>query len=188
MDDTNIDRREFLKKSAVAPIGATGLLAQEGGLLAQNGEQSAQDEPSAVRTTRRIALDYPEQLEGGPRQKVLLMTDRLDDEPDVSEVDGCAFSDWPPEELGVWEGIIVDWKNEAGDFGFGFYGGTPTIRADELVELDTIVVDEQDTPVPLGTPFIVNRTLECPGEWVGMNATQLPGIDIKTGEGVSTDG
>lgn len=182
MNDTDINRRDFLKKSAVAPVGATGLLAQDGDSTTQDGE------PSAARVTRRIALDYPERLEGGPRQKILLMTDRVDDNPDVSEVDGCAFSDWPPEEVGVWEGIIVDWQNEAGDFQFGFFGGNPTVTADRLVELDTIYVDEQDTPVPLGTPFIVNRILECPNEWVGLNATQLPGIDIQTPPGVSTDG
>lgn len=195
MNDTDIDRRKFLKKSAVTPIGAAGLLAQNGGLLAQDSDQSAQDgdqrsqdEPSVARTTRRIALDYPERLEGDPRRKILLMTDRVDDDPDVSEVEGCAFSDWPTDNLGIWEGIIVDWQNEAGDYQFGFYGGTPTITADKLVELDTIYVDEQDTPVPLGTPFIVNRIEECPDEWVGMTATQLPSIDIKTGPGVSTDG
>ncbi len=173
MHDTDIDRREFLKKSAVAPVGLAGVLAQ--------------DEPSAARTARRVVLDYPERLEGGPRQKILLMTDRDEEDPDVSEVAGCAFADWPPTDVGVWEGIIVDWESAAGDLRSMFSGARPVVRANRLIELDTIYVDEQDSPVPLGTPFVANRVEECPGEWIGLNATQIPGVEIRTGPGVSTD-
>lgn len=104
----------------------------------------------------------------------------------MSEVDACAFSSWPPERLTIWEGIVVDWENAAGDFGFGLMTGQPTIRANRLVEVDRIFVDEQDTPVELGTPYIVNGVLECPGEYRGLTATKIP--DIETGPDVSTEG
>lgn len=170
--DTELDRRTFLK-SAVGSVGFAGV--------------TLQDEPSRPRYTRRIALDYPERLEGGPRRKILLMTDRTNENPDVSEVEGCRFSNWPPEQLTIWEGIVVDWENAAGDFGPGSQSGSPTVRANRLVEIDRIFVDEQDTPVPLGTPYIVNGVQECPGEFRGLTVTKLPGINVETEPGVSTD-
>jgi hypothetical protein len=168
-DDANLDRRTFLKRSAVGAFGFAGGVGQ--------------DEPERARYTRRMALRYPERLEGGPRRKIVLLTDRTNDDPDVSEVDGCGFSNWPPDRLTIWEGIIVDWENAAGDLGFSFpvSGSQPTVRANRLVERDKIFLDEQETPVPLGTPFIVNGVEECPGEYRGLTATQIPGIDIKTG-------
>ncbi|MFC4449633.1 hypothetical protein [Halorussus aquaticus] len=181
-NDSRVGRRSFLRKSAVAPIGVAGW--------------AAQDEPERSRYTRRMALRYPERLGDEIRRKIVLLTDRTDDDPDVSEVDTCGFSNWPPERLTVWEGILVEWEPladavvnfaDVGELG-GFFGANPEVRAEQLVERERIFVDEQDTPVDLGTPYIVNGIQECPGEFLGLTATQLPGIDIRTGPGVSTDG
>ncbi len=148
----------------------------------------AQDEPDRSRSTRRLALRYPERLDGGPRGKILLLTDRTNDDPDASEVDGCALSNWPPDRLTVWEGILVDWTNAAGDLGASSVRGLPAVRANRLVERNTIFVDEQRTPVELGTAYIVDGVASCPGEYRGLTATQLPGVQIRTGQGVSTSG
>lgn len=172
MNDTELDRRAFLKQSALVPLGFAGW--------------TAQDEPERARATRRMALKYPDRLDGGPRRKIVLLTDRTNDDPDVSEVDACGFSNWPPDRLTIWEGIIVDWENAAADFSFSVSRGLPTVRANRLVEREKIFVDEQETPVELGTAYIVSGVEECPGEYQGLTATQLPGVDIKTGPGVST--
>jgi hypothetical protein len=172
--DPTFDRRTVLKKSAAVPLGLTGWLAQ--------------DEPDRPRSTRRMALRYPDRLDGGPRGKIVLLTDRTDDDPEVTEVAGCGFANWPPDRLTVWEGIVVDWANAAGDFGFGAVRGEPTVRANRLVERETIFVDEQGTPVELGTAFVVSGVSECPGAYQGLTATQLPGVQIRTGPGVSTSG
>lgn len=194
--DTNLDRRTLLKRGAVGAFGVVGTAAtgvgasarENTGWSARDTESTAQDEPERSRYTRRVALPYPERLDGGPVRKILLLTDRTDDDPDVSEVDACGFSNWPTEALTVWEGIVVDWENAVGDLGFGTSRGTPTVRANRLVEIETIYVDEQATPVELGTAYIVNGVVDCPGEFRGLTAEQLPGVQIRTGPGVSTEG
>jgi len=186
--DTNLDRRTLLKRGAVGALGVTGMAATGVGASAQDPDATTQDEPERARYTRRIALPYPERLDGGPVRKILLLTDRTNDDPDVSEVDACGFSNWPTEDLTIWEGIVVDWENAVGDLGFGTTGGTPTVRANRLVEIETIFVDEQATPVGLGTAYIVNGVVDCPGEYRGLTAERLPGVQIQTGPGVSTEG
>lgn len=179
-NDSAVSRRSILKKSALAPVGVAGW--------------ATQDEPSRARYTRRMALQYPERLGDEIRRKIVLLTDRTDEDPDVSEVETCGFSNWPPDELTLWEGLLVEWEPLADaavnfedivELG-GFFGANPNVRAQQLVERQKIFVDEQETPVDLGTPYIVNGIQECPGEYLGLTATQIPGIDIKTGPGVST--
>lgn len=172
MVDANddLDRRTFLKKSAVGSFGFAGW--------------AAQGEPERARSTRRIAFEEPERLSDNWRQRILLLTDRTNDDPDVSDVDNCEFSNWPPDRLTIWEGIIVDVR-DIGDVA-GFFGANPTVRAEKLVERNRIFVDEQRTPVELGTPFVISGVVDCPGEYLGVTATQIPGINIKTGPGVST--
>jgi hypothetical protein len=140
---------------------------------------------------RRLVFPYPERLGGDIRQKIIVMTDRKDKRPDELEgvdrnaVGECNFGDeWPPDELNVWEAILVDAENQ--DKVAGFFGENPTVRAEQLVERNTVFVDEQSSDVPLGTPFVVSRTDTCPGEFVGVEAAKIPSIDIKTGPGVST--
>lgn len=174
MTGQKLHRRAFLKKSGILTLGFAGW--------------ARQDEPQRARSTRRIALKYPERLDGGPRRKIILLTDRTKDDPDVSEVDTCEFSNWPPDNLTVWEGIIVDWESATADFGFSLARGKPTIRANRLIKLEKIYVDEQETPVPLGTPYIVSGVEKCPGEFQGLTATQIPGINIKTGQSRSARG
>lgn len=180
--DSNVSRREILKKGALLPAGLAGW--------------ATQDEPERARATRRMALKYPERLGDQIRRKLILLTDRTQDDPDVSEVDACAFSNWPPDRLTIWEGILIEWEPVAdavSNFGDivetgGFFGVNPNVRAQQLVEREKIFVDEQQTPVELGTPYIVSGIEDCPGEYLGLTATQIPGIDIRTGPGVSTDG
>jgi hypothetical protein len=170
-NELDLDRRDFLKRSAVGALGLAGF--------------AAQDEPTRPRYTRRMAFNYPERLNASLVRKIILLTDKTSEDPDVSEVDGCEFSNWPPERLTVWEGIIVEWEGALQGF---FRTTTPEVRAEQLVERKQIYVDEQDTPPELGTPYIVNRLESCPGETAGVTATQIPGIDIKTGPDVSTGG
>ncbi|MFC4447644.1 hypothetical protein [Halorussus aquaticus] len=184
--DTNLDRRSFLKNSAVGAFGFTGWAVQDGD--GQDGENGSGDRPLYV---RRMVFPFPERLDGDLRRKIIIMTDRKDTRPDsledvnVDAVDNCNFSgDWPPAELNVWEGIIVDWKN-AGRM-VGFYGGNPTVEATQLVERNTIFVENQPTNIPLGTPFIVDTVDKCPGDLVGVEATKVPGIEVQTGPGEST--
>ncbi|MFC7082451.1 hypothetical protein [Halorussus caseinilyticus] len=168
--EIDLDRRSFLKRSAVGAFGLSGVAAQQ--------------EPNRFRSTRRIAFEEPSGLSDDWRQRIILLTDRTDDDPDVSEVDACAFSNWPTEKMTIWEGIVVDVK-DLGDVA-GFFGSNPTVRAEKLVERNRIFVDEQQTPVPLGTPLVVSGVVDCPEKYLGVLATQIPGIRIKTGPGVST--
>lgn len=171
--DTTLDRRSFLKRSAVAPLGI-GV-----GVAERSRRQSA-------RINRRIAFRRPETLSPDYTRRILLLTDRTNENPDVSDVAECAFGNWPTENMTIWEGIVVDAKNP--DEIVGLFGQTPTIRAQKLVERKRIFVDERRTPVELGTPFIISRVVNCPGDWLGVEAAQLPGINIKTESGVSTQG
>ena len=196
-NDTELDRRTILKKSAAAlPLGLAGVGkggADDGdGLFAQDGPDGGDgdsgDRPLLV---RRMVFPYPERLGGNLRRKIVLVTDRKDTRPDQlegvdqNEVGRCNFSgEWPPQNLNVWEGILVDWKN-AGSM-VGFYGSNPTVEATQLVERNTIFVEGQPSDVPLGTPFIVNSVDKCPGDLVGVETTKVPGIEIKTGPGEST--
>lgn len=163
-DDTNLDRRTFLKRSAAVPLGVAGW--------------TAQDESESARVTRRMAFRRTPKLGENYRRKILLLTDRTTRDPDVSEVEGCSFSDWPTDALTIWEGIVFDWKNAAGTV--GFYGDNPTVKAQAKVKRNTIYVDEKDTPVPLGTAYIVGGVVDCPGEFVGVTPSQIPGVQIKT--------
>ena len=172
----DLDRRSFLKRSAVGAFGFAGFVARD-------EPSTAQDEPSRARYTRRMAFNYPERLDASLVRKILLLTDRTNENPDVSEVSDCEFSNWPPKRLTLWEGIIVEWEGAPQ----GLFGATtPEVRAQQLVERKQIYVDEQDTPPELGTPYIVTRLETCPGDTAGVTATQIPGVNIETGPGVST--
>lgn len=165
--DDQLDRRSFLKQSAVGSFGFAGW--------------TAQDEPERARYTRRMAFKYPERLGEHLRRKIVLMTDRTDDDPDVSEIDTCEFSNWPTDDINIWEGIIVEWEGPIQ----GFFGVNPDVRAQQLVQRKKILVDDQRSPIELGTPYIINGIKQCPDDYVGVTATKIPGIDIKTGPDVS---
>ncbi|WP_135853830.1 hypothetical protein [Halorussus salinus] len=193
----DFDRRSFLKQSVVGAFGVGGatssltggVRAQDGG--GQGGDTDEEDQDGSF-YGRRMVLQYPDRLGGNVRQKLIIMTDRKDRTPDqiqgINEeaVAQCNFGDeWPPENLNIWEGILVDWKNAGRTV--GFYGRNPTVRATQLVERDTIFVDAQPSDIPLGTPFVISRTNRCPDGLLGVEAIKVPGIDVKTGPGVSTD-
>lgn len=185
-NDANIDRRAFLRKSAVGSLGIAGLSATATRATAstQDGDGQGgdeQDEPSRPRYGRRLAFRYPERLNSQLRRKIVLMTDRTDDDPDVSEIDTCEFSNWPTDDINIWEGIIIEWDGAIG----GFFGTNPDVRAEQLVQRKKIFVDDQQTPIELGTPYVINSITTCPGDYVGVTAIKIPGIDIKTGPDVS---
>ncbi len=170
----DIDRREFLGRGAVTLLGIAGLA----------GSAGAQDEPTRSRLTRRMAFDEPATLSDDYVSRIVLLTDRMEPDPDMPPVAECAFSNWPPEELGLWEGLVIEWQNE----GFGeLLTDSKEVRAEKMVEL-RIVVDEQASPAELGTPFIVGGRVECPEGYVGVETNEVPGLRIKTGPGVSTQG
>ncbi|UPV75071.1 hypothetical protein M0R89_03140 [Halorussus limi] len=198
--ELDLDRRSFLKKSAVGAFGIGHLTAgdvagrataRDGGGLGQGDGQDGGEGEDRPLYGRRMVFPYPERLGGNIRQKIIIMTDRKDTRPDQlkgvdqSDIDECNFAEnWPPENINVWEGIIVDWRN-AGRM-VGFYGQNPTVRATQLVERNTIFVEGQPTEVPLGTPYIVSRVHQCPDDLLGVEAVKVPGIEVKTGPGVST--
>jgi len=195
--ELDFDRRDFLKQGVVGAFGVGGATrsltasarAQDGDGQEGDGDENGHD---GSFYGRRMVLRYPDRLGGNVRQKLIIMTDRKDRTPDqirgVDEdaVAQCNFGDeWPPENLNVWKGILVNWKNAGRTV--GFYSRNPTVRATQLVERDTILVDAQPSDIPLGTPFVISRTTRCPGGLLGVEAIQVPGIDVKTGPGVSTD-
>ena len=205
-DENDIDRRSFLRQSAVGAFGLAPLVSgdgsirptlqdggggQDGGGQEGGNGQDGGSEGERPFYVRRMVFPYPERLGGNLRQKIIIMTDRKDQRPDElrgvdqNEVGQCNFSGgWPPRNLNVWEGIIVDWQN-AGRVA-GFFGANPTVRAEQLVERNTIFVEGQPTDIPLGTPFIVSSVDRCPGDLVGVEARKVPGIEVQTGPGVST--
>lgn len=165
--DLNLDRRTFLKRSAAVPLGVAGW--------------AAQDDSESARVTRRMAFRRTPKLGENYRRKILLLTDRTTRNPNVDAVEGCDFSDWPTDALTIWEGIVFDWKNVAGTV--GFYGDNPTVKSQEKVDRNTIYVDEKPSPVPLGTAYIVDSVVDCPGEFVGVTTARIPGVQIKTPPG-----
>lgn len=170
--DATIDRRAFLKRSAAGSLGFAGW--------------AAQDESGSARVTRRMAFRKSGRLDEEYVRKIVLLTDRKKADPDRSEVAGCAFDDWPTDQLVLWEGIIVDWKNAGRSV--GFYGGNPTVEATQLIERNNMYLDQKPTPMELGTPYIIDSVTDCPGEFVGVNAARIPGVEIQTGPGESTQG
>jgi hypothetical protein len=133
--DANLDRRTLLKRSAVGSLGVAGW--------------AAQDDPPTARITRRMAFRKSGRLDEEYVRKIVLLTDRKDENPDVSEVAGCEFDDWPTDRLTVWEGIVVDWQNAGRSV--GFFGGNPTVEATQLIERNDVYLDQKPTPVRLGT-------------------------------------
>lgn len=184
MDDTDIHRRTFLKKSAVGAVGFTSWANRDVARAKRDATAKRQDEREQYRYTRRMAFEEPDVLSDDWRDWILLLTGPTDDAPEVSDVAACEFSDWPPDQLAVRDGLLVDVENIRKVT--GFFRTNPDVRAEQLVERNRVFVDQQRTPVPLGTPFVVNDVVDCPGEYLGVTAIQLPGIDIKTGPGVST--
>ena len=57
-----------------------------------------------------------------------------------------------------------------------------------MIERNDVYLDQKPTPVRLGTAYIIDSVTDCPGEFVGVNAAKLPGIQIQTGPGESTQG
>ena len=161
-----------MKRSAAVPLGFAGWRPQ--------------DDSESARITRRIAFRKSGRLDEEYIRNITILTDREDTTPDTSTVDECTFSDWPTDELSRWDGIIVDWENAGRSV--GFYGGNPTVKAIQLIERNSLYLDEKPGEVQLGTPYVIDSVTECPGEFIGVNATQVPGIEIRTGPGESTQG
>lgn len=184
MTDTNhgLDRRTFLKRSAAGSIGVAGLGARR---------RQAGDEGDRQPYVRRMAFPDPERLGGELRDKIFLMTDRKEVDPqsladaNLDAAKACGFDDWPPDRLNVWEGIVVEWARPV-DAIRGFFGLNRDVRAQQLVEQNTVFVEDREADIPLGTPFIVSNVVDCPDDYVGVTAVQLPGVDIRTGPGVGT--
>lgn len=211
MSRDSFSRRSFLESAgavtvAAAVAGCTGDGRQEttsgstttagGGGQAtttdgpDGGDGNAGDRPLFL---RRMVFPYPERLGDDLRQKIIIVTDRKDKRPDQLKgvdqkaVGECTFDGrWPPKNLNVWEGLLVDARNS--DQLEGFFGPNPTVRATQLVERNTIFVEGQPSEIPLGTPFVVSSVDKCPGDLVGVEATKIPGVEVKTGSGVSTGG
>lgn len=205
-NDTNIDRRTFLKRSGIGAFGTGGLAAkafQDGGQDGdeENGGGGDGNGPGASGVySRRFVFPYPEALgpqqepgerydpEGDLLQKIILVTDRKDvypDELDIKEDDviNC-ISGWSEAELSEWEAIIVDWKNTVQIF--GSFTATPTVQAKQLVEISSLIARPRPNPIPLGTPFIITGVQTCQGDFVGVTAEKIPGVQIATGPGEST--
>ena len=109
--------------------------------------------------------------------RIVLLTDRTNEEPDRSAVADCSFSSWPPDDITLWEGIVVEWRNRGGT---DILTGGPQVRAERLAQRQRIFVPDGAVSIELGTPFIINAKVDCPGEFVGVTATRVPGIRIIT--------
>lgn len=191
-NDTRFDRRELLRKAAAATVGLGGL----GGVAAANRQDGDDGQPLI---SRRFVMQYPDRLDAQQEGqaaanrasdlvgKIILVTDRQDKYPDQLDIDEDRVADcidgWAADELEEWEAIVVDWRNASQFIG----GGVPErVRATQLVELSSLVANPRPDPIPLGTPFLVGAAQECPGDLVGVTASQVPGLRIVTGPGVST--
>lgn len=86
--------------------------------------------------------------------------------------------------MSEWEAIIVDWKNTIQVF--GSFTATPTVQAEQLVEISSLIAKPRPNPIPLGTPFIITGVQTCRGDFVGVTAEKVPGVQIATGPGEST--
>lgn len=114
-------------------------------------------------------FNYPERL--GPQdepqeqydptgdllQRIILVTDRQDRYPDELDIDedevANCISGRSADELSEWEAIIVDWQNTTQLL--TPVGVPERVRAEQWVELRSLVANPREGPIPLGTPFII---------------------------------
>ncbi|WP_227353772.1 hypothetical protein [Haladaptatus salinisoli] len=164
---TGLDRRRFLRLAG-SSVGLAGIA----------GSGTAQ---RLNRTNRRMVFRDTPKLSDAYLNRIVLVTERSDArDPNVPPVGRCGFGDpWPPENVDVYQGIIVEWRNEDTA---GFFGTNPTVRAQKLVRRE-LYVERRETPVELGTTFVIGNVVRCPSELVGVEANQIPGIRIRTGPG-----
>ncbi len=69
----------------------------------------------------------------------------------VEDVDGCAIEGWPPEELSARDGSLIDRKGD-----------------DEAESIPAHVYLIADSAVSTGSLFVIDRALDCPEEYVGL--------------------
>jgi hypothetical protein len=82
----------------------------------------------------------------------------------VEDVDDCAISGWPPEDLSARDGSLIDRKGD-----------------DEVGSVPVHVYLPAGTDVSTGSLFVVNRALDCPERYVGLELEAIgAAVDVDT--------
>ncbi len=167
---TELNRRRFLRRagSSFGLVGAVGVGSAN----------------QLNRLNRRMVFEDPPELSEEYLNRIVIVTDKSEPDTNVPSVDGCGFGDpWPPETVDVFDGLVVEWRNRDTA---RFLGTDRRVQAQKLVRRD-LYVERRDPAVEIGTPFVVNNVVRCPGGLVGVEANQVPGIRIETESGNEGD-
>ncbi|WP_049969895.1 hypothetical protein [Haladaptatus cibarius] len=160
-----VNRRRFLELAA----GTVGLAGTSHGAT-----------QGAFRFNRRMVFEDPDVLSDAYLNRIVLVTDTSEAEANVPSVGRCGFDDpWPPENVDAFQGLVVEWRNRDTA---RLFGTDRRVRAEKLVRRH-LFVERRETPVELGTPFIISNVVRCPDGLVGVEANQIPGIRIETPSG-----
>ncbi|SIR26930.1 hypothetical protein SAMN05421858_2055 [Haladaptatus litoreus] len=160
-----VNRRRFLELAA----GTVGLAGTAHGAT-----------QGAFRFNRRMVFEDPDVLSDSYLNRIVLVTDKSEPDTGIPSVGGCGFDQpWPPEGVDVFQGLVVEWRNRDTA---RLFGTDRRVRAEKLVQRD-LYVERRETPVEIGTPFVINNVVRCPDGLVGVEAGQIPGIRIETPSG-----
>ncbi|GAA0228334.1 hypothetical protein GCM10009000_049380 [Halobacterium noricense] len=124
-----------------------------------------------------MVFENTDQLSDAYLNRIILVTETSEPDANVPPVGGCGFDDpWPPANVDVFQGIVVEWRNRDTA---RLLGTDRRVRAEKLVRRD-LYVERRDSPVEIGTPFIIENVVRCPSGLVGVEASQIPGVRIET--------
>lgn len=167
-----VDRREFLKRSAGASLGLAAVpFLQDGGQgNGQNGGEGSH------RYRRRMVFRKPEALSDDYVRRIVMIADPTRRNVDPSKVEGCGFDSWPPDTLNAYEGVVVEWENDGGFV--DLLTERPRVRAQRMVQRE-MLVPATGTDIRPGTPFIVGNAVDCPSNYVGVLANRIPGLRVR---------
>jgi hypothetical protein len=90
----------------------------------------------------------------------------------VEDVDDCAIEGWPPEDLSARDGSLIDRKGD-----------------DEEESIPAHVYLPADADVSTGSLFVINRSLDCPEGYVGLELEAIgAAVDVDTSTATPEDG
>lgn len=145
-------------------IAAAGSAAG-GGILATGGA-SAQSQ-----VTRRVVIPRAEDVAMGDYDGFLLhVGERTAGELDASTLENCQFGDWSVDGITYRAGTLVDQLGQ------------------EIERIPTTVYTDANRDLAPGTLWVINGTVQCPQEYVGLRLEQVAspgegGTDTATADG-----
>lgn len=162
---TGMDRRTFLARSA----GVAGASLASRPLRQDDAEQQVQRK-MALERVARFERERPTEDYVG---RIILVTAPAEKSSPPGDLRGCAFEDWSSTGFEKYQVLVVEKASRIAE-GIDFGARQPDLETGSVIAEKRGFVAAESDRIPPGTPYVVNRDVDCPGRYVGVLLERIP--------------